>query len=103
MGIQNLLKHGIKGCVENKTSVASIVAKGMTRAVVDVSGWEHDASNFMSCAVLEERKNDAVAACNRMFKQRLDMLGREGVTRGHFVFDGRPLPSKAPTKTMSAQ
>lgn len=70
MGLKDLLKLALKGFVAKKTTVAAVVAKGKKRALVDASGWIHDASLVMACSVFEDRQKDAVTACNRLFEKK---------------------------------
>lgn len=98
MGIKDLLKKALPYFVRSKTTVQYITSLGKTRAVVDCSGWIHDAAPSISVAVVEDRKQDAILGCNVIFKNKLDLLGHNGVLHVHFVFDGNDLPAKAETK-----
>ena len=97
MGIDGLIKEIFPAYIKKKSRVDEIVAQGFTRGVVDFSDWIHTAIYSVAVLIVEDSKQQALAGCVKWFRQKFDILSRQGVKSLHFVRDGAPLPAKADT------
>ena len=101
MGIKDLLKFVLSQFLQKRKRIQEITSDGKTRGLVDFSSWQHKAQTTVAVALFEnqsEHKDVIIKSVTQYFKTRIDILGREGVTKLHFVLDGASLPSKRSTE-----
>ena len=96
MGIKGLLKNVLCQFVHKKVAVRDITLAGKTRAVVELSSWEHILATSIAIAVFENNRTEAIRRARSFFQKRIALLFSEGITHLHFVLDGAALPEKKP-------
>ena len=97
MGVKDLLKKVLPQFVTPKVTVQTITSKGNTRGLVDNSSFEHAACYTCPVELHEGNRDEVTRRCIAYYRSKIDMLGRKGVKKLHFVFDGAMLPSKSGT------
>ena len=71
MGVKDVLAKALCQYLTKKNKLSNITDKGFTRAVIDISGWLHDAAATIAEFVLKDDHAAAIRGCTSILGRRI--------------------------------